>query len=85
MTHLVISGDELCYCMENTFPREFPWPRHRLEVQQLLLFLCCPAPYFGLFFLLHYFPNAPRNCPMSDRYVIFFTPLLVNGIMLTDM
>jgi len=85
MTHLIISGNELCYRMEDTFSREFSWPCHRLEVQQLLLFLCCAAPYFSLFFLLHRSPNAPWNCPMTDWYLIFFTPLLVKGIMLTDM
>ena len=82
MTHLIIGCNELCNCVEDMFSRIILWTHHRLELQLLLEFLIRAA---SLFFLLHRFPNTPWNGPMIDRYVIFFTPLLVKWIVLTDM
>lgn len=71
MTHLIISCDELCYRVEDTFSHKFLWPCHCLEVK-FLLFLCCEASRFSLFFFLHHSPNSPWNSPMRDRYFPFF-------------
>lgn len=86
MTHLIVSCDEVCNGMEDTCSCELKRPSHRLEIQLLLLRLVAYSTSFlRLFLLLHDLPNVPWNRPMVDRYVCFFTPFLVEVVVLTDM
>ena len=85
-THLIVSYDEVCNCMEDVLFPKLMWPSHCLEVQLLLLCLVAHLTSFLLFFL-HFYDSSkvPQNCPMVNRYVHLFTPFLVEVVMLTNM
>src|SRR5271156_1716838 len=86
MTHLIVSCDEVCDCMEDTSSCKLVWASHHLKVQ--LLLLCLVAHFTSLlrlFLLLHGSPNVPWHRPMADRYVCGITSFLVDVVMLTDV
>jgi hypothetical protein len=80
-TNLIITGDELAYCVQYCLSCELPRSLGPLDHPiKGRLGLC-----LRLFQFLHLFPDRSRDGMVILRYVQSLAPLLVNCIMLTDM
>ncbi len=72
--------------MESSGSCKFSWAGYCFKIQYLLfLFFGKPPSLLFLFFFFHGFPDLPWDCPVVDRYVLFFALLLVNLVVLTNV
>src|SRR5271156_5281453 len=77
--YLIICRDKLSDGFQHSFSCKFAWPGYLFKSYYRLL------RWFSYFFSLLLSPNTSRNCPVINRYAIFFTHLLIELPMLTKM